>query len=270
MRIFAPSHLLQSYPLREALREIAVLGFAGSEIWHEHLEEAPPSVKTIKSFPLAYSFHAPSWDINPTSRLKAVRDFSVNLILESLNFAASIEAEVVVVHPGFKSNPKDDFKVYEDFLEDFLSRLTIRGKELGLVIAAEIMDATPNQLVNTPQVANYLTSAIPGLTICFDVAHAGRFSEPLKSLGQIDKVSHFHLSNTTAEIPHTALADGHLDIGEILAAIESRYPQAIITNEGFDPSDELGLVKRNKAYLKSTGFWRENTPDKLIPPAPAV
>ena len=254
MKIFAPSHLLQSYTLLDALAEISALGFCGSEIWFEHLGDEPP-LQAIKSLPLEYSFHAPSWDINPTSRIKPVREFAATLIIESLNFAAEIEAKTVVVHPGHKSNPKNDFSLYQEYLFEFLGRAVKRADELGLTIAAEIMDATPNQLVNSPQTAKLLTDMLPTLTICFDVAHAGRFNDPLKQLKRINKVRHFHLSNTTTRIPHTSLAEGQLEIKEILSYIEKEYPQAIVATEGFDPTDELGLVKRNRAYLKSIGFW---------------
>lgn len=247
--------MLQSYSLMDALAEIKSLEFSGSEIWHEHLAEAPPPVSVLKAFPLEYTFHAPSWDINPCSRIRAIREFAQAYLIRSLDFAAAIECRMVTFHPGYKSNPKNDYSMYEDILHDFLDLISERSAELGLPLAMEVMDATPNQLVNTPRTANELTALFPGLGICFDVAHGGRFSDPIIQLRQLEKVIHLHLSNATPEMPHAALDQGQIDIKSILEYVQLNYPDIIIAVEGFDPSGELELLRRNRSYLGSINFW---------------
>jgi len=65
----------------------------------------------------------------------------------------------------------------------------------------------------------------------------------------LKKISHIHLSDAKVGTPHYLLGQGDLDLFRILRELRKRY-EGLVIIEGWDPQDELGMVKKTMDMVK--------------------
>lgn len=216
----------------------AELGYDGVEVWIDDLVrgDAPPGEvrAAARALALPLSVHAPSYDLNPTSTNRGIREESVRQVLACLEVAAALGATVVTVHPGLLSARADPPESYWPSQRDFYLAVFRRAAELGVVASAEHMEREPKHIFGTPEDVARLREAAASAAVPFaytlDVAHCHTHGIPVAGfLGRAGMPRHVHLSDASVEkTHHGAMGEGTTDIRrglrELLAA---GYPHAI-------------------------------------------
>jgi sugar phosphate isomerase/epimerase len=252
MKICASSTLLFAYPLEEVLNIAKRLVYDGVEIWHFHLIKTGEVEKCAKlrelaqQLGLSLSFHALSWDLNFTSKLDEVRETSLRLLEGSIDLAAELNANPVVIHPGRITIPGDSAEEYWPFLIEGVKRLTSYAQSKKINVALEVMEHIKNEFYIKPEDANRILAEVPAenLGITFDAAHVPLEIDTLDYITRIDKVMHVHLSDLTSEKRHIALNTGDRDFTELVKYVINHL-QTDIAVEGMEYQRSEGLANHN-------------------------
>jgi len=252
MKVNASSTLLFAYPLEEVLEIAKRLGYDGVEIWHFHMiksgevGECAKLRELAQQLGLALSFHALSWDLNFTSKLEKARESSLRMLEESIDVAAALNANPVVMHPGRITIPGDSAEEYWPFLIEGIKRLTSYAQAKNINVALEVMEHIKKEFFITPEDANRILEAVPAenLGITFDAAHVPLEIETLDYITRMNKVMHVHLSDLTPEKRHIALNTGVRDFNELVKYVVNDL-HADIAIEGMEYQRTESLAKHN-------------------------
>lgn len=258
MKILASSTLLFDYPMTEVFQIAKELEYDGVEVWHFHLvktgeDENAEQLKSLaQDLGLSLSFHALSWDLNFTSKLKRIREASLEMLQESISIAAAMGANPVVIHPGRITIPDDSADASWQLLEEGVSRLVSWADSLELDVAMEIMEHIPKEFFITPEDGNRLLQEVPGknLGITFDAAHVPLEIDPLEYLKRVNRVMHVHLSDLTPQKRHIALGTGVRDYQDLVQYTLQNL-DADIAIEGMENKHSRWLIEHNKKEITS-------------------
>ncbi len=260
--LFAPAtRLLWHAGVLGALEGVASSGFRASEVWSQHITDTQTDphqvLKRARALGLALSLHAPNYDLNPLSSNPEIRSISRKQVMNAVELAATLEAKVVVVHPGALSSTTDDVEDYWRRLEEYTVQLDAKASALGLRIAIEAMEKKKLQFVTTipslERLANLLEIVqSEHVGIALDVAHAGTIGDPMEFLKKVPRVIHAHLSDTSSEKTHALLGEGRLDLPTIIPALLQRIngQPGLIAIEGRLANDESRALHTAAAYLE--------------------
>jgi sugar phosphate isomerase/epimerase len=254
---FAPAtRLLWHSGVLGALELISEAGFGASEVWAQHLWESnvtPEEVRaTADNLGLQLSLHAPSYDLNPLSSNPEIRAISRHQILASLETAARMGAELVVVHPGHLSSTTDDEHIYWERLHGFVSDLNSSAAMLGVHVGIEGMEKKKLQFVTHLESLIRLGKMLEPLEhvgITLDIAHAGTLGEPLEYIHQTPKMIHAHLSDSSPGKTHALLGEGDLGLKKLVPKLLARF-EGLIAIEGRLAADEPRALKVARDFLK--------------------
>jgi len=183
----------------------------------ELMYEARHSVadtQLLREYPLSYSIHSPFMGLNLSSFDEKQRNQTIKSINKSINLAADVEAEVVVIHPGSYFDKNDRTKALER-MEKSLSEIKSHASDCGVSLALENMgnwtDWGINLLQNPDEVPN-------DLGFCLDIGHSnlcGNLDEFLKK-----PLSHIHIHDNNGKIDeHAAVGTGTININCVMEAV---------------------------------------------------
>ncbi len=260
MRIGVSSRLFGGYSLSEGVRLAQEQGYAGVELWYEDLLPVDDSVRSeLANVAVEYYVHAASRDVNFLSVNPRIARVSLEELLRSLELAAELSANAVVVHPGHMSSSKDAPAIYWERLVCALKSLVARATELNVRLVVENMEVRSKEIVVYPAdvVALLRSFDEQELSICLDLAHANTtgsvegFLEPKLW----NRVSHIHLSNSADGRTHLPLAQGHAVVTSTLWHTLRTFSGPVVV-EGYDHrQDPLSVLAENKAKLQEWGLW---------------
>lgn len=184
--------------------------------WTDRLDEPNLAslVRIASDWGVRYTIHSPIIDINLASVNEEVRDLSIRRIKGSIDHAHELGAELVVVHPGFKSQvDRIDPEKHWRLNFDSLSRLLDYAEGTGVALCLENMPAGDRLLFQSP--SEFLRILEEGLSVgvVLDVGHAntvGLLHEFLDKLG--DRIRHLHLhDNLGSKDEHLVVGKGTVD-----------------------------------------------------------
>lgn len=219
------------YPLEEqTFAAYATGGVTAMEISFSCLTDddryARADYESIKKWSKAYgvelwSLHAPFRrdfiDIAAIDR--DLREFSVKRSRESVEYAAMLGINKVVIHPS--SEPIEDKDRLEQlkWSRDSLVRLADSASKLGVTLCVENLPRTC--LANTPEELNYLLEADGRLKACFDTNHLLMCThEHFMSL-MCDKIMTVHISDYDfIDERHWLAGEGKIDWTKLVALLE--------------------------------------------------
>ena len=188
-------------------------------------------LKLVKrSLGLRYAFHAPFLHLNFFSRSQERAAASWEALVRSLDIAAELEAEFVVVHSLFiprRRNP-DYGADWPQVAPEFFRRIAREAASRGLAVAVEnMLETEPSSMLWLLRETDYDKACV-----CLDVAHTavaggGPPAEWVRRLGPA--LRHMHLSdNHGFHDDHLALGDGTVDIaGAVSAAADLPQPVSL-------------------------------------------
>jgi len=170
--------------------------------------------EVCESFDFTYSVHAPI-DCNLASLREVMRRAAVDLVEQVLIAASDIDAQLVVVHPGYFIWNYEREESYGACRRS-LRELEGLQAEYGIEIGIENMTGWANTILTQPEELDMLGE----LGLVLDVGHAnvmGRLYDFLKS----DRIVHAHIHDNSGENDeHARLGSGEIDFERVLGVLE--------------------------------------------------
>lgn len=227
-----------AYRFEEVIAEVSK-EFDHWEIFAE-VEHHLPSiynrfVDIIPSYKLSYSIHAPVSDVNLASLNERIREDSVLEILTTAEAAASLDIDLLTLHPGVTSFsvPYTEEKAMEKAKKS-LRAIDRISSEYGVRIAVENMQSFPFMLGQTAEEMKELIGDT-NLGFCLDIGHAnttGQIDELIKEFG--DRLINVHIhDNHGVHDEHLTLGEGDIDFKAVLDKLRGYTGNYIIESTSF-------------------------------------
>lgn len=233
--------------ITENLEFIESLGLEYAELVHQFPHDDITS-DILDSFNLKYSIHSPFMDVNIASVNNKSRINSISQIKSSIDLANEIDAETVVVHPGFMpflARPFED-RVYK-IANASIKEIGDYGKDLGVTAAIENMPTFEGMIYkDIGKLNQILTENEMHMTL--DIGHANHVGYSADEM-YFDSIKHIHAhDNFGDDDSHLALGEGSIDLKHIIKEFESKNYDGIYILE----------VNDNDSIKKSYEYMKEN------------
>ncbi|AEH06878.1 sugar phosphate isomerase/epimerase family protein [Methanothermococcus okinawensis] len=164
------------------------------------------------SYDLNYTLHCPLTDLNLSSFRDKIRKVSLDFVEDILKTADKVNANLVVLHPGYCVF-KYDYKKSLNALIQSLKDLNNIQKEYSIKITIENMPSYSMFMFREP--TDEIINNLGDLGITFDIGHSflnknmGKF---LDNDELIKKISHIHIHDNNGEFDeHLAIGKGRID-----------------------------------------------------------
>lgn len=184
--------------------EIAIKGPELDRVDPERLGRLKQSLAAVRVRP---TVHAPFFDLNPGALDPRVRDITFERLSASLDLAGQLNADLMVVHPGYdKWRYPNLAETWGDLAAEFFPPLLDQAQACDCRLALEnIYEETPDTLVRLVDALNS-----PWFGHCFDTGHWQLFGRTdmatwLAAVGP--RLLHLHLHDNHGR------ADDHLPVG---------------------------------------------------------
>lgn len=240
---------LRDMSLENAAKLLSEAGCDAIELWSYHPSMQPylrgkkdPSEvsRLMRRYGLSFSIHAPHHDLNIAGLNEGIRRESMHQTLEALSLAASIEAEIFVLHPGRRTTIEVPDEIYIKRSIEAVKRICERAEELdaSFKIGIENMDCKLIHFANTPKVLLSILRGVGSSTlgITYDVAHANTCMDPVKFLREVaSDVIHVHLAdNLGPRSPsfHMPLGAGNIKLRDVFKELKSSGYEGMLIVEG--------------------------------------
>ncbi len=232
-----------AYRFEEVIAEVSKV-FDHWEIFAE-AEHRLPTVEAmfrdlIPSYKLSYSIHAPISDINLASLNERIREDSILEILTTAETAASLDIDLITIHPGLTSMsvPYMEEKAMEKAKRS-LSSIDRISAQYGVRIAVENMPSFPFMLGHTAEEMNDLIGTT-NLGFCLDIGHGnttGQTDELIKAFR--DRLVNVHIHDNRGEMDeHLTLGEGNIDFKKIIDSLKGYTGNYIIESKSFPSAVE--------------------------------
>lgn len=220
-------------PLVASLEELAGMGFRHIDVFADSpsidYRNPPADVvagirKVAEKHGIEYSMHGPCWDINPASENAGHREDAVEHYRQGIRLAAAIGAGTMVVHSGWKSDPKLSAREALRHSAETIARCADEAEKLGVTLGVENVGYGAVNMFGGIEdwigIADAISSPAVGLTL--DVGHAvlEGFDPAAAIVAAGDRLKHMHLhSNLGSADDHLPLNQGVVDFAPVVEAI---------------------------------------------------
>lgn len=220
--------------------------------WNDRLDKSRMrKVQEIRaSRSLKLTVHSPILNMDIASANNRFRNLSIRLVMESMEHAAEMGAELVVVHPGQHSSLEYLVShVHWNYSRESLSKIILNGEKLGVRVAIENMPGnTPCLLKNASEFQSLIDEGLP-LHMTLDVGHANTTSQLKPFLGNMSaRIIHVHLhDNNGLNDDHMVVGKGTVDWDLVRSKIDPKKITCIIENNTLSDARE-SLAKVNQLF----------------------
>ncbi|OJF90325.1 sugar phosphate isomerase/epimerase family protein [Alkalibacterium sp. 20] len=224
----------------------------GLEIFHQQMEfHNIPLLqlqRLIEKYERKVYVHALSWDLNLCSLQKSARELAIVQTKKSIDFAQSLGALDVTIHPGRMSIFLEETS-YDGYMHDSMKELLEYADSLEQSISFEIMEPIGKEFITSRHVMERVARDLwEQLSVTLDLAHCQNNAVVLDHLEHLPRISKLHMSNLKNGKYHTPIGEGELDFHCLKPTIsESGLPIVI---EGMDTDTKKELFRKNVRYLK--------------------
>ncbi len=242
--------------LAEAFKRINAMGFEGVEIYYEGRHNAPAEKITddISIYDQRIYLHAPFSDLNIASFNKNVLDESKRLILESLETASLIGAEITTIHfgrysPLGLSYPEEAVSRNRESVKEIIEH----ADDMGVGIAFENAPRGFGAMYGSLSMLEELVEDT-GIKITLDVGHSATWESGVENFINIlgESIAHVHLhDNTGNDDKHLAIGNGSLDLKMIFKAFKDINYKSALCIEVLDEKDLEVSREKLKWALKT-------------------
>ena len=171
--------------------------------------------KLKKKLGLRYTVHAPFEDLNIASLNPKTRKIAVDELSRSIRFAARIDAEVWVVHPGLHSGLSWAYPGLQWKLNlEAPSHLKGKAEDLGLCVAIENMPRDHFVLGSSQDFLTFFAEGpMLGTKMTLDVGHANTHNEIDEFFAKLGgRICHMHIhDNHGRSDEHNTIGRGTTD-----------------------------------------------------------
>lgn len=203
--------------------------------------------KSLRQLGLGLVCHMPTY-VHTADLAESIRNASLQEVIRSLETAAALEAEKIVLHPSSISGLA--FYVpdlAQSLAMDSLDQIRQRAEQLGITICLENMFAKISLFVE-PQDFEPIFRAFPKIQFVLDTGHAyigdksgQRIIDFITRFG--DRLGHVHVSdNCGVHDEHICLGYGQINYKDVARALKLVGYDETITLEIFD-EDRTEIVK---------------------------
>ena len=172
--------------------------------------------------PVRYTIHPPAWDINLTSENKAIREASFSQYKKAIEFANMIQAEHVVIHPGFCFSPVFDRRLAQQRAADYINQLCEFAKHLNVKLAIENVGYNGSSIFTQDEFTSFLENIDETAEYLLDIGHANLngwdIPQVIKNTKDRLIALHIHDNNGTGD-DHLPIGEGTVQWQEIFKAI---------------------------------------------------
>ena len=253
-----------NFPVMPVLDEIE--SFAGMGFDYLELAMDPPMahhsnllskkkdiVTALRDNDLGLVCHLPTF-LSTADLTESLRRASVTEMLLSLNAAAELGAEKVVLHPSMAAG-MGAFVVatVKEYAFDFLAEMVAGAEQLGLSICLENM--FPRNLLGVePDDFAEIFQTFPDLRLTLDTGHANiadpagrRIQQLVERFGK--QLGHLHFSdNKGKRDDHLAIGEGNINFSELVRNLKVLGYDDTLTLEVFDK--DRGKLVASRERLK--------------------
>jgi sugar phosphate isomerase/epimerase len=256
-------------PLLEEIETIAALGFDYMELTMDpprshHSEirrQRNQLLDALRRHRMGLVCHMPTF-VTLADLTDAIREASLNEVLRSLETAADLGAEKVVVHPAYISG----LGVYvmeqaRGRAFDSLAAIVYRAREMGLRVCLENMFPRTRFCADIDDFKEVF-ERFPDLELTLDTGHANIGSSGGRRIRQFvetfgDRIGHLHVSdNFGKEDNHLPIGSGSIRFPAVIEALQEAHYDGTVTFEVFTPDRSYLRLSREKF----AEIWRQ-TPD---------
>ena len=233
------SYAFQDLPLSQALDNIEQISEC-AEIFSEGLHDIFRNEQTPLSYDLKYSVHAPTTDLNISSIREPIRRASLELVRQTVDMCIKIDAEVLVVHPGYFSYSYD-LPAARAALNNSIGELADITGDTGVQICIENMPDWDCFLFRQPDIDLNETG------FALDVGHANTTG----SLNEFIKydIGHFHLHDNYGEKDeHSWIGGGNIDFSSLRDVLKKSKGIKVLEHRNSE------YIKKSMAALKKMGI----------------
>ncbi len=202
----------------------------------------------VDSFNIKISVHSPLSDINIASYNESMQRSSVSQIKNSIDLAASMDPQLVVVHPGHIPilGKKFESKILENSVKS-LSECNRYAEDNGVVLCIENMPDIEGLLFKD---VNELYDVAEELNahVTLDVGHANNMKFSIKDMLNSSRIKHIHLSDNDGSFDdHNALGSSGIDFKLFFKELKRIGYEDILVVEVKDSQS----LSESLEYLKS-------------------
>ena len=244
-------------PVRHELETIASLGSDYLELTldppaaHYALmrEERDGFKAALREHGMSLVCHMPTF-VSLADLTDSIREASLDEVLRSLETAALLGAEKVVVHPAHISGMGVFVpQVAIDFALQSLAVIASKASELDLPLCLENMFPRARSCVEASDLKEVF-SRFPTLKLALDTGHANIGSPRGKRIVKLieafaDRIGHVHVSdNFGKEDNHLPFGSGRIKFSKVLKALKQTGYDDTVTLEVFTPDREYLRLSR--------------------------
>lgn len=225
--LFVSTFCCIDQPLETALETLATRT-SHVEILSDGLHDLRHESGPCSEYPLSYSVHAPSSEVNIAAVSERIRIASLQELGDVITICNRIGAEHLVVHPGYSPYDQVRERSYVSLLHS-LDDLACLQEEYGVMVCVENMGTWECCHFRTPSFLPELTSR--GLYCTLDCGHA-RLNGNLNEFLEHGHFCHVHLHNNDGNgDDHGACSEGTIDFPGIWNKIPRDATLVIETRE---------------------------------------
>lgn len=211
------------------------------EILSDGLHDILSDITPCLDYPLSYSVHAPTSEINIAAVNERMRQASMAVLDDTMAACARIGADHLVVHPGFASYGQVRGRSHAALLRS-LDEIVRLQDEHGVRACVENMGSWECCHFRGPKFMGEL--ALRGLGCTLDVGHA-RLNGNLAAFLSAGGFCHVHLhDNHGTNDDHAACGSGTIDFDHLMNQIPRAATIVIETRE-------LAAADQSISYLSS-------------------
>lgn len=239
--------LYQSQPLGVALKALAETGFSEVELWADmvHLEprinpDIEEVARLVSQFKLhVHSVHAPFHGLNIGSQDLEERKQAEQWLVKSLEYAARMEAKVMVVHP-LSFNFKTGSNTSLEATQELMGTLVELADSKGVTIAIENLPIAPPAYTSLESLAELFPD--PRIGFCIDIGHSHlnhkNVISEIKAVGS--RLVSSHISNNDGQHDlHDPPQEGTIDVRIILEELMALKVTPVLEVNGHQKPDAI-------------------------------
>lgn len=246
-------------PVQNELDTIASLGFDYLELTmdppaaHHSIvrEERKELMTALQSYGMPLICHMPTF-VSLADLTESIRQAALSEVLLSLETAALLRAEKVVVHPAYIAGMGSFVpEMARAFAIESLAAIASKATELDLMLCVENMFPRTQFCVDVRDLRDVF-NRFPTVKLTLDTGHANIGSPRGKRTIQLieafaDHIGHVHVSdNFGKEDNHLPIGSGRIKYSKILKALKKTGYDDTVTLEVFTPDREYLRLSRQR------------------------
>ena len=244
-------------PVRDELDTIAALGFDYLELtmdppaahYVKVIAEKDSLLATLHRHDMRLVCHMPTF-VSLADLTESIRKASLTEVLQSLETAALLGTDKVVVHPAYITGMGSHVpELSRGLAMESLEVIASRASDLHLTLCLENMFPRTHFCVDVGDLSDVF-NRLPTLRLTLDIGHANigsprgkRTIKLIEAFG--DRIDHVHVSdNFGKEDNHLPIGSGRIDFSKVLKALKKTEYNGTVTFEVFTPDREYLRLSR--------------------------